>query len=253
MKSIRYVPFPLLLCFACAIGTVAAPSFAQTNLRANPCYVPGAPYDAANWSLVPQAARLDTLSAETRKAQDDWFSRFYPYNNIYVDPDVPNGSWTKESYAALPAYNPAEYWVVGTFLNYDVHEVPGKAIYTDLHIRVDRIADNHQDKPNGPVVGSVVDAGAMGGCLITPSGEVHGYLTEPGRARIQPGHRYLLRTWHSGINGLYEFDASIDLTSGKAVPLFAPDVRAAKAGTWPYLGLDEEAVIKRHRQDNPNN
>jgi hypothetical protein len=153
----------------------------------------------------------------------------------------------------LPAYLPNQYWIAGTFLSYDVHEVPGKAIYTDLHFRVERIADNHQDKPNVPVVGSVIDAGAEGGCLLTSSGEVHGYLTEPEKARIQPGHRYLLRTWHSGINGLYEFGASIDLTSGKAEPLSAPDVKAAKAGTWPYHGLDEESVIKRHRQDDPNN
>jgi hypothetical protein len=235
--------------FGIATCALATPLFAQ----ANPCAAPDAPQDAANWSRVPQAARPDTLTAEARKAQDEYFTRFYPSNYIYVDPDEPRGSWTKET-ASLPRpYVPFQYWIVGTILSYDVHEVPGKAIYTDFHIRVERIADNHQDKPNEPVVGSVIDAGAMGGCLVTTGGDVHGHLTEPGAARTQPGHRYLLALQHTDVSGLYEFRASIDLTSGKAEPLSAPDVQAAKAGTWPYLGLDEESVIKRHRQDDPNN
>jgi len=250
---IHLLPIALLACFTCAIGTVATPSFAQANPRANPCAAPDAPYDAANWSRVPQAARPDTLSAEARKAQDDYFSRFYPYNLAYVDPDQPNGSWTKESYAALPAYVPFQYSIVGTILSYDVHEVPGKAIYTDLHIRVERIADNHQDKPNEPVVGSIVDVGAIGGCLITASGEVHGQPTELGTARTQPGHRYLLLIWHTEVNGLYVMRSDTDLTSGVAQPVHPSQVKAVREGHWPYAGMNEDTLINRMRKENPNN
>jgi len=244
----------LKLFFGIATCAFVTSLFAQANPQANPCAAPGAPYDAANWSRVPQAARPDTLSAEARKAQDDYFSRFYPYNNIYVDPDVPNGSWTKESYAALPAYVSFQYSIVGTILSYDVHEAPGgKAIYTDLHIMVDRIADNHQDKPNEPVVGSVVDVGAEGGCLLTASGEVHGRPTEPGTARTQPGHRYLLTLQHTEVNGLYVMRSDIDLTSGVAQPVHPSQAKAVREGHWPYAGMSEDTLINRKRKDNPNN
>lgn len=253
MRDTPRLNLVLKLFFGIATCAFVTPLFAQTNPQANPCDAPGAPHNAANWSRVPQAARPDTLSAEARKAQDDYFSRFYPYNLAYVDPDQPNGSWSKQTASLPPSYVPFQYSIIGTILSYEVHEVPGKAIYTDLHIRVDRIADNHQDKPNEPVVGSIVDVGAIGGCLITASGEVHGQPTELGTARTQPGHRYLLLIWHTDVNGLYVMRSDIDLTSGVAQPVHPSQVKAVREGHWPYAGMNEDMLINRMRKENPNN
>jgi hypothetical protein len=74
------------------------------------------------------------------------------------------------------AYDPTRYWVIGTFLGHDVHEVSGKTIYTEIHLRIDSVLGTHE-KPNSPKVGSVIDFGIGGGCIKATNGEVHDFYT----------------------------------------------------------------------------
>jgi len=63
------------------LGLPACTAIVPAMAQSNPC-APIDPHEAASWSRVPQAAHPDTLSAQARKARDDYFSRFYDHRTI---------------------------------------------------------------------------------------------------------------------------------------------------------------------------
>jgi hypothetical protein len=169
----------------------------------------------------------------------------------YLDVDeitgtsVPGGS-------GPAAYDPNRYWVVGTFVGYDVHEKPSVTIYTEMHLRVDRLLGTHK-KPNTPYVGSIIDVGGGGGCTVATNGEVHVFL--PNFAtKMQPGHRYILEVSRTETEGLYEESFVLaDVTSGFVLPVGERAKAAADSGRWKYSGLSEGAAIDLLNEDAAKN
>jgi hypothetical protein len=145
-----------------AICVIAQPFVAQSQACGS-----GGPVDKNNWRQVPVPAHAhpDTVSAEDRKARDEYWTTAMPILKS-GDSDYPNFDQISGSSMAgtegPAAYDPTRYWVIGTFLGHDVHEVSGKTIYTEIHLRIDSVLGTHE-KPNSPKVGSVIDFGIGGG------------------------------------------------------------------------------------------
>lgn len=213
------------------------------------CKAPGSPVDPDNWRRVAVHAHehSDTVSPELRKQRDEYWTKLTirPMNSdapAYMDTDSIVGS-SPGGPGSAAAFNPNMFWVVGTFINYDVYQSQAGTIYTEIHFMVDRILGTHA-KQSMPTIGSIVDVGMLGGCLITQSGATKDFGTFY-KGKMRPGHRYLVVLTRSS-NGAFFDQANVlaDLTSGVAQPVSEQAVDAVKRGQWKFTGLTEEATLQ---------
>jgi len=243
----------LLILLALILSISYRPLTAQTTLvtqstkvELNPTCGAGA-VDPADWRRVPATlnAHPDTVSAEVRKARNDnWVTATLPNQDVVLDPATGIYAGTMETAQNPWPYNARIYWVVGTFISYDVYEVSDKVIYTEVHLRIDRILGTHE-KPNTPKVGAVVDVDFVGGCIKTPSGEVYDFQPHSYEGMIRPSHRYIMELGRNRTIDMYgSWTFIADMTSGIAQPVAMYAVSAASHGRWPYSGLNEDVAIK---------
>lgn len=241
-KTLAHYRFNVLLTALLLIA--AGPLAAQS-----PACNSKAPSDPANWRRVPYAIgqSADTVSPNVRKERDDYWVRLIPPPNsdapAFIDEDYIDGSTIPGTENYEP-YNPKRFWVVGVFTGYSVYEAAPGLLYTEIHLRIDRIVGTHP-KPNAPAVGSVVDVDIAGGCIKTPNGEVKDFWSSSYEYKMRPGHRYLVEICLAAAGGFYDDAYPLaDLTSGKAQPVRRLAVGAASMGQWKYLDLSEDAAIR---------
>jgi hypothetical protein len=218
--------------------------------------------DPDNWRRTPARAHAhpDTVDPATRAVRDGYWSRIVPpYNSGRPAVAAPSGGAKieGEQYTNPPAgvavATPDLFWVEGIFAGADVYETSTGSLYTEIHLKILRVIG--KAGANALATGSTVDVGVIGGCLLSPSGDVHDFASADYRNGMRPGHTYLVQILRYPLGGFYSFRVAVaDVTSGVAQPVSRTSADLARLGKWPYAGLTEAAAISQlEREINPAN
>jgi hypothetical protein len=218
--------------------------------------------DPDNWrrTPVPAHAHPDSVAPEVRAVRDGYWSKIVPpYNTSRGVPAMPTGGARieGEQYTNAPAgvavATPELFWVEGTFTGADVYETSTGSLYTEIRLKILRVVGKAGN--NAPASGSTVDVGVIGGCLLSPSGDVHDFATGDYKNGMRPDHTYLVQIFRYPLGGFYSLRIAVaDVTSGVAQPVSSAAIGLARLGKWPYAGLTESDAIGHLERDiNPAN
>lgn len=221
-QQVRAIYLAAVACLPLWFSTVTAAQGTQAS-----------PPSPMNWRDIPVRphAHPDTASPKQRQARNDYWAKRFP---------TP-GSSTYIPHGAL--YDPRQpeirdvagsFWAIGTFVGYDVYEVPNGGAYTEIHFHLDQIIGPKADTT--PQVGTTLDVALSGGTVLTPSGEARkvpgGIL--PSSDAPKPGMRYLLQLVLQSGGDFYLPVDYWEITDGK-VTAVTPQDRAIVRYGRPHL------------------
>ena len=130
--------------------------------------------------------------------------------------------------------------VVAQFAGFDVVLSGSRsAIYTEMHLSVERVLES----PVTLFPGATITAVTNGGAVRLPNGRVLEFQTRPRAFVPVPGSRYLFVLRRMLEGDFYLITKSIELRDSKVLPNSKDDVARAEEGTWPFLDLDENHVV----------
>jgi hypothetical protein len=116
-----------------------------------------------------------------------------------------------------------------------------KAIYSKIHIAVDRVLF----PSDSTALGTTIDILEAGGSILLDDGKPFSYKTTPRMYGLMPRGRYVLFLRHIDPGDFYLFTTSIAIENGVALPTSPDAVAATKAGDWPFLSMKEADVVDR--------
>ena len=203
-----------------------------------------APKPANEWMKTPtDLSSADPVQPLLRQARDHVFDQFAP-----VEPLTPeNASRTVVSIGAVLAdapempERPNRAVVIGTTTDYrSVLSASGRAIYTELAIKIERV---FEDVSGHATAGEVLTLALSGGTVRTKDGAVISYLTQPRRYSVRPGRTYLFVLQYKSEGDFYTHVSDWDLTDGVVRPNSESDKVRASEGRSALVGLTEAQLL----------
>jgi hypothetical protein len=165
------------------------------------------PPPANLWMTYPVSwtPAADTVAASIRQQRDEFFDDFIGMGV----PLTPSSAKSRAFSEGVPSPNqpeipqlPNRTVVIGTFLSYQpVLSKSGRAIYTEVTLSVSNSS-------------SALTLILNGGTVITQSGGVLSFLTNPSQFSIKPGRTYLFALSFYSRGGFYRVGKSWDLSGG---------------------------------------
>lgn len=176
-----------------------------------------APYAAANqWMTVPVpwSPNTDRVPASLRQSRDQYLDGLIGVATA-LTPETAKGSGLSEGVTYGPQLEfptmPNRSVVIATFVTYKpVLSRSGRSIYTEVTFSVSDVLQ----ESGGEAPGTAIVVTLPGGTVITPTGEVMSFLTQPRQYYVKPGNTYLMVLQYHSDGKFYMLGKTWDLTSG---------------------------------------
>ena len=196
----------------CLVAVACLPLWFSTVMAAQ--VTQASPASPPNWRDIPVRphAHPDSANPAERHARNDYWTKRFPTpgSSSYI----PQGALYDPRQPEIRDV-PGSFWAIGTFVGYDVYEVPNDGAYTEIHFRLDQIIGPKAN--NTPQAGTTVDVALRGGTVLTPSGEVRKVSSGVLRSSDAPQPRgsYLLQLVLQPDEGFYLPVDYWEITDGK--------------------------------------
>lgn len=193
-----------------------------------------------DWRRVPMSPSPNSdleKSSSDREARDNYWTKIAPpLSSKGGNTRISGVMWGPRAPEIRPIAG--SFWAIGTFVGYDVHEASSGSIYTEIHLRLDRVIVPGTDTT--PQEGKVVDIGIPGGVIRTPAGAIHQYFRKlASQYELQPGKRYLIQLLLVPNESFYEAEDYWEISNGVAVAVLPSDIAMVKSGLSHLAGLTE--------------
>jgi hypothetical protein len=132
--------------------------------------------------------------------------------------------------------------VVGVFKDFDEILTPlHRAIYSEMHIAIDKVIHS----AGSQALGKAIDVFEPGGSISLPNGMFISFMASPKCCGLTPRGRYVLFLKQVADGDFYLLGYSIVIEDGLARPNSPDAVNAVLAGNWPFLHMNEDALVKK--------
>lgn len=197
------------------------------------------------WMSNPLSAHLaDSVPATIRQQRDLFFDNGIGQRERLTPLTARNVAISEGSFfAGAPEIPEVENrkLVVVLFASYrPVLTASGRAIYTEVSLVVRDVLDNGMPAVN---VGQTITLALPGGAVITDSGEILSFLTQPKPRYISPEKIYLMVLSYRPAGDFYLLGKAWDVSSGFVKTSFGPH-----QPTESLLGLTVEQVTALLKQ-----
>jgi hypothetical protein len=195
-------------------------------------------------AVEPASKPGDAARQSVREARDRYAEKVLGAHVPLDDPNASYGGGVPDVAAGRDVVVPdlpGRTTVVAQFTSFDVVlSASRSAIYSEVHLSVERVLESPTPLSPGATITAVVN----GGTLKLPGGRSLSYRAAPRPFVPVPGGRYLLFLRNVPDGDFYLIAKSIELRNGKALPNSAGDVARAEQGTWPFLDKDESQTLE---------
>jgi len=234
---------------ACALGGLLGRCEAQSDPEYLATKFAGRLKPSNSWQLSirePAARPKDPVQQALRAARDRYADKVLGAH-MPLDEMADKGLGYGEggpSYSRIPDAVPEfpnRTVLVAQFTDFEVVLSDSRsAIYTELHLSVERILDSSVSHSPGTTITAIVN----GGTVKLAGGRVLQFHASPRAFVPVPGGRYIFFLRRVPEGEFYLIAKSIELRDGKALPNSADDVDRAEHGTWPFLDQEEDLALR---------
>jgi hypothetical protein len=226
MKRLRIIRITLLI-YASSVMGLAARQSKTTTPQNEPATVANA------WMMVPtqSMARLAGITESLRADRDRfWDSSMIaaqvPLTKAVVGAALSEGDG--DSGPEIPKISDRAI-LTATFVKYrSILTASERAVYTEVTFQV---SDVYQVLGVGHIIpGSDVTVALPGGTVISSSGQLVSFLTQPRELFLQPGRKYLLVLSYRSVGDFYTVARHWDISDGVVRPNTSMEQMRAKNG-----------------------
>lgn len=234
--------FTIWLACIAAVFTTSGNAQLESNLAQQP------PANAWMKTVSPDIQGPERGRDQFRLERDDFWDSLPTVSRVPLTSTIALGTSVSEGSYGLNSpeigHFPNRQIVIATFGNYKSYLTPSRHdLYTDVDFRVGEVVEG-----SNVSAGDTITVSIRGGTVLTASGDLISYLTEPRQYFIQPARTYLLVLIPHPSGNFFLLGGNWDVSDGTVRPNSYRDQSLFKEGRSLIDGksqADATSILRR--------